>query len=223
MSEPHAVAYRALRERVIDLVQNADTGALTAVAPATPAWRVCDVLAHMVGVTDDVSNGRLDGVASNAWTQNQVDQRVDCSVTALLAEWEATSPAFEAIMTGVPDAVSGQALFDAFTHEQDLRHALGVPGARDSDAAAIAWAWMNNARSGSNGPAIRIVTEYDETESGGAGPRTTVRASRFELLRACTGRRTAAEMTAYDWDPEPNIDLLVAADIFTIRTESLNE
>ena len=39
MSEPHADAYRALRERVTELVQNADAGALAAVSPATPAWR----------------------------------------------------------------------------------------------------------------------------------------------------------------------------------------
>lgn len=223
MSEAHAAAYRELRGRVTELVQNADADALAAISPATPEWRVCDVLAHMVGVTDDVSNGRLDGVASDAWTQNQVDQRVDCSVSDLLAEWEKTSPPFEAVMAGVPDAVSGQALFDSFTHEQDLRHALGVPGARESDAAAIAWEWINNARAGANGPAVRIVTEYGEFESGGDGPRTTLRASRFELLRACTGRRTRAEMLAYDWDPEPNIDLILAADIFTARTEPLNE
>jgi uncharacterized protein (TIGR03083 family) len=223
MSEPHADAYRELRGRVTNLVQNADADALAAIAPATPEWRVCDVLAHMVGVTDDVSNGRLDGVASNAWTQNQVDQRVDCSVSDLLAEWERTSPAFEEIMAGVPEAVSGQALFDSYTHEHDLRQALGAPGARDSDAAAIAWAWISNARAGANGPAVRIVTEFDEFESGGDGPRTTLRASRFELLRACTGRRTREEMLAYEWDPEPNIELILAADIFTPRTESLNE
>jgi hypothetical protein len=30
-------------------------------------------------------------------------------------------------------------------------------------------------------------------------------------------------MLAYDWDPEPKIDLILAADIFTARTEPLNE
>ena len=221
MSEPHAAAYRELRGRVTELVQNADAGALAATSPATPEWRVCDVLAHMVGVTDDVSNGRLDGVASNAWTQNQVDQRVDCSVADLLAEWEKTSPAFEAIMAGVPESVSGQALFDAFTHEQDLRHALGVPGARDSDAAAIAWAWMNNARGA--GPAIQFVTGEEDIVVGAGEPLATLRASRFEILRASTGRRSVAEIEAYDWYPGPNIDLLLAADIFTARPDPLNE
>ena len=38
------------------------------VVPATPEWRAHDVLAHLVGVTDDVVNGRLDGIATDAWT-----------------------------------------------------------------------------------------------------------------------------------------------------------
>jgi uncharacterized protein (TIGR03083 family) len=221
MSEAHAVAYRELRGRVTELVQNADTDALAATSPATPEWRVCDVLAHMVGVTDDVSNGRLDGVASDAWTQNQVEQRAECSVADLLAEWEKTSPAFEAIMAGVPESVSGQALFDAYTHEQDLRTALGVPGARDSDAAAIAWDWMNNARG--SGPAIRFVTGEEDIVVGTGEAQATLRTSRFEILRASTGRRSIAEIEAYDWHPEPNADLIVTADIFTVRTNPLNE
>ena len=38
--------------------------AARAIAPATPEWRVHDVLAHLVGVPADILAGRLDGVAS---------------------------------------------------------------------------------------------------------------------------------------------------------------
>lgn len=223
MSEPHAAAYRDLRVRLAEILRDADDAACEQIAPATPEWRVCDVVAHLVGVTDDVANGRLEGVATDAWTANQVDPRKDRTMAELLSEWEKTGPRFEEVMAAVPGEVSGQALFDAFTHEQDIRQALGMPGARDSDAAEIAWEWMSNARSGANGPAIRVVTEYDDISSGGDGPAVTLRASRFELLRACTGRRTRDEMAAYDWEPEPDPDLLVMAEIFTIRTEPLDE
>ncbi len=66
MSESHAVAYRALRSRVREVVESSDADVMLAVVPATPEWRAHDVLAHLVGVTDDVVNGRLDGLASDA-------------------------------------------------------------------------------------------------------------------------------------------------------------
>ena len=113
--------------------------ALDQIAPATPEWRVHDVLAHLVGVTDDVVNGRLDGIASDPWTAAQVDARRDRSVAELLAEWDERRAAVRDGARRRAARVGGQALFDAATHEHDLRHALGAPGARDCDAVAIAF------------------------------------------------------------------------------------
>lgn len=53
-----AAAYRALRERVSAMVAGAPNEQLQAIAPATPEWRVHDVIAHMVGVPADVLAGR---------------------------------------------------------------------------------------------------------------------------------------------------------------------
>jgi hypothetical protein len=61
MTEQHATAYAELRGRVAGLVDDVDPSALEQPAPATPGWRVRDVLAHMIGVTDDVVHGRLEG------------------------------------------------------------------------------------------------------------------------------------------------------------------
>src|SRR5262245_40632639 len=72
MSDEHADAYRDLRERVTVLMADVDDAALAAPSPATPEWTVHDVFAHLVGVTDDVVAGRLDGVATDEWTQKQV-------------------------------------------------------------------------------------------------------------------------------------------------------
>lgn len=224
MSEMHVDAYRSLQERVRDVVGRADANRLASQCPATPEWTARDVLAHLVGVTDDVVNGRLDGVASDAWTQAQVDARADADAGALLDEWDKNLDAFLALLDAVPDEIAGQALFDAATHEHDLRHALAAPGARDSDAVAIGWAWLVDARTRGAAPALRYVTDAGEMTGGAGDVVATVEAPRFELVRATAGRRSASEVSAYRWLPassSPN--LLLAAPIFRMRAEPLDE
>src|SRR5262245_47785786 len=191
MSESHAVAYRALRARVREVVEAADDDAMLTIVPATPEWRAHDLLAHLVGVTDDVVNGRLDGIASDAWTQAQVDARVDRTTGELLAEWDRTSPAFEEMLAAAPAEIAGQALFDAATHEHGLRNALGAPGARDSDAVGTGWDWIVGARTRAGAHAMCFVINGDEESSGVGDAVARIEASRFELFRAVSGRRTA--------------------------------
>jgi uncharacterized protein (TIGR03083 family) len=223
MSEAHAVAYRGVHERVKALIEAADPAALEQPAPATPEWTVREILCHLVGVTDDIVNGRLDGIASDGWTAAQVDKRCHASAADLLAEWDKWSPQFEEMLTAAPPEIAGQALFDAATHEHDMRHALGEPGARDSDAIDLAWEWIMIVRPLSGAPGLRFVTEAGTDEVGDA-PVATIETTRFELLRATTGRRSAEEVAAYGWDPEPQPELLLAsADIFTLRPSPLNE
>ena len=86
MSESHAVAYKALRGRVREVVEGSDPAALDAIVPATPEWRARDVLAHLVGVTDDVVNGRMDGIATDGVTHvKQISrQKADALQDALV-------------------------------------------------------------------------------------------------------------------------------------------
>ena len=227
MPEPSGVsyskAYRDLRARVSDLIRAADVDAFDGPSPATPDWRVHDVVSHLVGVTDDVVNGRLDGVASDPWTAAQVDARRTRTAGELLDEWDATGPQFEAVLDAAPPEMLGQALFDAVTHEHDIRCALHTPGARDSDAFEIAWAWLVDARSRFGGAPITFVTEQGEIVSGTGEPSYRVEAPRFELFRATVGRRSADEVARYTWDPEPNAALLLAGPIFQIRETPLDE
>jgi uncharacterized protein (TIGR03083 family) len=201
----------------------ADPDAMLAVAPATPEWRAHDVLAHLVGVTDDVVNGRLEGIATDSWTQAQVDARARHATDELLTEWDDVSPQFEAMLAGAPAEIAGQALFDAATHEHDLRNALGAPGARDSDAVDAGWAWIVGARTRAGAHAMCFVVEDGEQESGVGDVVARIAASRFELFRAVSGRRTPGEIASYGWDREPEPRLLLAAEIFTMRTTSLGE
>jgi uncharacterized protein (TIGR03083 family) len=223
MTEEHAPSYEALRVRVTALVHETEPGLLEGSAPATPQWRVRDVLVHMAGVSDDVVNGRLEGIASDEWTAAQVDKRREFSIDELLADWEQWSPRFEQMLAAGPMEITGQALYDAVTHEHDIRHAIGRPGARDSDAIDHGWEWMVAMRSVSGAPAIRFVTDRGEEIAGAGTPELTVRASRFELVRAATGRRTREEIVAYAWDPAPDPQILITAPFFTMRAESLGE
>jgi uncharacterized protein (TIGR03083 family) len=223
-SPSYSQAYRDLRERVTELVAPLDAAAFDAPSPATPEWRVHDVVSHLVGVADDVVNGRLEGVASDAWTARQVDARRTMAADALLAEWEERSPVFEAALDAAPPEMMGQALFDAVTHEHDVRCALGAPGARDSDALAIAWEWFVGVRTLAGAPAMRFVTETGEVVAGVGEPGVSIEASRFELLRATVGRRSETQVASYRWDPEPRPRMLLAdPNLFRFRAKPLHE
>lgn len=219
-----ADAYRALRERVTVLVRDADPDALDAVAPATPEWRVRDVLAHMTGVNTDILTGTLDGVASDAWTAAQVDTRRAWSVDRILDEWTENGAAVEGIAPDLGPAV-GQWLYDATTHEHDIRNALGAPGARDVDSVALSFAWatdmLDRTLAGAPSDGVTLHTEGEPKDVGGA-PRTVVRTSRFEVVRAMTGRRSRAQIEAYEWDGTARPEALVLG-IFTLRADDFVE
>ena len=222
MSDRCAVAYRGIRERVIGLVTPLGPAADDAPVPATPRWSVHDLVAHLVGVARDAVDGRLDGLSTEAWTDAQVQRRRGLPREALLAEWAEYGPRFERRLARLPEAAAGQAVLDAFSHEQDLRHAIGVPGARTSDAVSVAFDWLCGARASVGAPTLRFVTEVGERISGPGAPVATVTASRFELLRASTGRRTREEVAAYA-GASLRPELLLAAPFFTLRATSLRE
>lgn len=221
----YADAYRDLRVRVTSLLRGADPAALDAIAPATPEWRVRDVLAHMVGVNADILAGNLAGVGSDPWTAVQVDARRDRSVAEMLDEWNAISPAVEEIAPMFGTA-TGQWLVDACTHEHDLRHALGTPGAHDSDAVALGFEWatdrLADTLDASGTAGFELHTEAGVNDLGTVLPRTGVHASRFEILRTMTGRRSRAQVVAYGWDGPPRPEHLVLG-LFTLRADDFVE
>src|SRR3954447_14031758 len=185
----HSEEYAALRQRVRDLLSGVGPATLEAVAPATPKWRTRDVLAHMVGVVDDASNQRLDGVTTEPWTQAQVDARAGATVDDMLDEWDRIAPGFEAVLTQMPARITGQVLFDAVTHEHDIRNAVGAPGARDVPAIGMAFDWIAWGRSMGGAPKLRFDVGDAVVESGGGEVVATVSTTRFELVRAIAGRR----------------------------------
>ena len=223
MPEREANAYHELRLRTSDLVRATDPDAMDAIAPATPEWRVRDLLAHLVGVTADATNGRLEGVATDPWTAAQVDARRDASIADLLAEWDDYGAQFEGALEALPSAIGGQAVFDAVTHEADMRHALARPGERTCDGVAISFEFCCLGRTAGGLPALRVVTERGETIAGTGDPIATLTTSQFEFIRASSGRRSAAEIAAYEWQGQVEPDILLIAPFFRMRPVPLDE
>jgi hypothetical protein len=180
-----------------------------------------------VGVATDVVNGNVADAAADHWTAAQVSARYDVPVEALVEEWSESGPKVEQFVLALPTSVTGQLLADAVTHEHDLRLALGRPGAHDSDALTLGVAWVIGALGrmydGAGDPALRFEREA-VVETAGRGPVTaTVRASTFELGRAIAGRRTIAEINAYDWTPAAQPERLLALPLFRPPEVSLSE
>ena len=223
----HAAAYHGVRERVTALVRSAPVGKLDEIAPATPQWRARDVVAHLTGVATDIVNGNVADAAADHWTAAQVAARYGRSLDELLDEWEESGSQVDTFILALPTSVTGQLVADAVTHEHDLRHALGRPGKRDSDALVIGVTWVISARGGvydtAGMPATRFESESVTATAGTGVLDCTVRASTFELGRAIVGRRTVAEIAAYEWTPEPRPDRVLALPIFTPPAVSLGE
>ena len=150
--------------------------------------------------------GRLEGVGTNPWTEVQVEARRGRSLAAIIDEWDESGVALEAAFAG--GSAPEQLVFDAVTHEHDLRHAIGRPGAQDHDAIEVGLGFLAQAWPFVAGtyevPPLRVVFG-DREMVVGTDPQVTLRLSPFETLRALTGRRSLDQIRAYRWgtDPEP--------------------
>src|SRR6478609_7364027 len=88
-------AYETLRQDLIALVRGLDPAERARTVPATPAWTVRDVLAHVTGLTEDLNHGNYDDSDADAWTRHQVERHRDEPLDATIASWDAEAPTFE--------------------------------------------------------------------------------------------------------------------------------
>ena len=207
--------YRQTRERLASLISGLPGGELAAPVPACPGWTVRDVLAHLTATAQDVVAGRLTGRPDDEYTAGQVARLAEVPVPELLARWAAAAPGFEQIIVTFRVL---PAVIDIASHEQDIRGAVGRPGARDSAAIRACTAEL---LSGLDVPVpLRVLTDDGEYLAGpaadGAGgpPWLTLATSRFEAFRWRMGRRSRAQLADMNWsgDPEPVLDRLTVFD-----------
>ncbi len=201
----YAAAYREARADLVAIAATLDADELAQVVPATPAWTVKDVYAHVTGVAADTVAGNREGAPGEAWTAAQVAARRDMTLAEILAEWELAGSALEELLAREGGRWRA-AVVDAWTHGQDVRNAVGRPGNRHGDglrlaagAARVAGPRLSNAGLG----ALRIVAEPFEFVVGDGDPAATVTVDAYELARAALGRRSHEQMAAWRWTADP--------------------
>ena len=200
-----AVVYRETRQRLSAFVDGEiDEEWAQSAVPACPGWTVQDVISHMVGIVADIQDGRMDGVGSDEWTRHQVMTRRGLPIAEVVAEWARRAPAFEEQVAGWPPGVAAQVVADAAMHELDVRNALGDRSARDTDGVVVAFDYYGHKladRITEAGLGALVIECDADTVTLGNGDRgATLRAARFEALRAMGGRRSAAQIGGYAWD-----------------------
>jgi uncharacterized protein (TIGR03083 family) len=186
------------QQRVIDLVADLPPERAALTVPACPDWSVRDLLAHMVGLGVDVVAGDEPDDHNSTWTGKHVTERGDRDVAELVAEWQAVAEPLRAWMR----ANNVRPLGDVIIHEQDLRGALGTPGAQDTPAMAAMrdrFAQRLAARLDPGlGPLALVGPGWAWCSEGSPAEAVVeLRAPDFELARALTARRSAAQLRAW--------------------------
>lgn len=122
--------YEDLRQELIGILRAASDDELDRTVPASPAWRVRDVLAHVTGITYDLNRQDLAGD-----TDRQVARHRDDPVEVVIAEWDREAPAFEDGLRLFGYPIGSHFVADLHAHVQDVRTTLGLP--RHDDPATV--------------------------------------------------------------------------------------
>lgn len=226
--QQYADLWTSAQQRVLDLLDGADEAVAATAVPATPGWSVRDVVSHVVGVAADVVAGTADPAISEGWTQGHVDQRAGASLAEVLDEWRALTPRVLALMPDAPVPTATSLVVDLTTHEQDLRGALQAPGARTDPALDLGVRAFGGALAAKvtehDLVPVRLVGDRVEVLAPeGSHPVVTGQASTYELHRALSGRRSAAQVRSLDWTGDPEPYLAVFSRFGDLRQDDLVE
>ena len=237
--------YEKIRNDISELAAGLEPHELEQSAPATPGWRIRDIVAHLAAdatcvIAGDFPKeffeafGESSAVARlNDWTANQLQEREDRSLEELLQEWKASGNDLNAMMRGEKPWPEGTLIFadrvlltDAAVHQQDIFGALGIERARDSAPIKIGLSGyivtMGWRLAAAGLPPLRFDLGDKSYSAGEGEPAATVHGSRFELFRALSGRRSPEQIEAYEWDgdADPYIPYFYP---YGIRNEALVE
>lgn len=206
MSSPDpAAVYRSVLERLAALATTLDGEQLATVVPTCPEWTVQDVYAHLTGLADDILRGKVAYPVEDATTAAQVDARRGRTIGEIVGEWRSYAPALEEVITAL-GRVGGFIAGDAWTHDQDIHNALGVASGRTGEGVDLmllgAWRMKRTLRD-AGVPPLRVISGDVDWVLGDSAPAATLRVEPYELARALLGRRSLAQMQAYDWEGDP--------------------
>lgn len=204
MDSPSVVdIYAATRAELIAFARAASPELVGTMVPATPAWSVRDIFAHVVGINTDMLDQNLEGVGSDAWTEAQLEKRAGQSIDDICDEWESVAPRFDEFGASTPDMALG-ATADLITHLHDIGGAIDKQFDRRGDGVMVTlgrYCDRYSDRLAAAGLAdIRIVADdVDWSSTEPTAGQVTLSGTAFELIRAMTGRRSSRQVDALDW------------------------
>lgn len=175
------LAYLQLRERVIELLAGTPAEIANKIVPACPKWTVQNLVCHIIGVPEDILEGRMKGVTTDPWTQAQVERHESDSIAQLREILINQKSKFDIVLPNIPSPVNSQFVMDAVTHEHDLREAIDKPGAQDSLAVKVACAWLFS---------------HDQYSDEFIEQIQVLEISEFQKMRALSGRLSIEQMNA---------------------------
>jgi uncharacterized protein (TIGR03083 family) len=202
-----AAGYRTVQRRVDALVRGRAEMADHKV-PACPEWSVRQAVSHLAGTAQDMVSLNLDGAGTDAWTQAQLDRLADHSLDQLLDLWAETAEMAAELLAQSPKLIGAQAVFDALTHEHDIRGAIAEPGFRTEDpafavAAGFLTTMLDRALSRTGDACLQLTTPTTGPAQLGdpakAHSEIVVELNDFEALRAFGGRRSHRQLLALPW------------------------
>lgn len=202
-----AGSYRETRERLLALAPTLSAEQLSTLTPTCPEWTVQDIYAHLTGLAAEIIDGDVEGRGSPERTAFQVGSRKDRTIGEICDEWRGLAERIEATIASAGRFLTPLAI-DIWTHEQDIANGAGVESGRDGSGLFLTMnaAWAMKAKLRAAGlPPLRLVADRADWVIGDDDPAATVRMSDYEMARAVLGRRSVAQLRAYDWegDPEP--------------------
>lgn len=171
--------------------------------PSCPGWTVRDVIAHVTGICQQAAVSLSPDQAAPA-----VPLVDGLDLEALLAEWERSGSRLDIALARPEHAGrGGRMMMDAFTHELDIRLAIGAPLPAAHPAYPGAFAVVTGGFSASVAsrglPALRLQTPAGSWTAGDGEPAAVVRGSVTDMYRSLAGRRTVQQIRQLDWSAEP--------------------
>ena len=179
-------AYVELRDRMVELLRELPDEAASITVPHCPEWTVQEAVSHMVGVPEAIMLGDMEGVPGEAWTQRQVERHRGESLRDLAEKWMVQGDQFLPILANIPQPVLSQLVFDVASHEQDVRHAVNKPGARDAATVHVGLGYIKTLIDTRDDLDVSVVNNWN--------------ASAFDIFRSLGGRRSVEQIEAAGLD-----------------------
>ncbi|GAA1138994.1 uncharacterized protein (TIGR03083 family) [Kitasatospora gansuensis] len=190
---PPRLGYDRVRENVTRLVSGRPELAEVAI-PACHGWTVRDLVAHLVDVCRQVTEG------IQVLPLRDPDPDNEAGVAELLERWAELVELLPPLTEGLYGHIM---TMDALTHELDLRRALGEPVPVDHpaypaslDLLALGMG-LTVAELGL--PALRVRSDGQEWLVGPGEPGVTVSGHHHDVFRSLSGRRTLDQIAALSW------------------------